>query len=166
MGTLKKKYIDRDTEAEKSNDIVVLNKLRDEIENKIDGEEDKAQKTFDKDMSDSKALVATAQEGYNVAKKEEDTQKLILDDKKSKDDAAEAAQDAAQASVNLNFPLLEQESRNSIQAANQEFLNRKTEADAIKASDTEYLESEISTVDEVQKLLSQLNARGGGSSSF
>merc|ERR1712139_673914 len=70
-----------------------------------------------------------------------------------------AAQDAAQDDVNTQFPILESQAQATIQQANQHFLNEKTRIDAIKASDTEYLNDEISTVDEVQRILSQLNSQ-------
>ena len=58
--------------------------------------------------------------------------------------------------------IIEAQAEESVQAANQRFLNQKTRIDAIKASDTEYLNDEIETVNEVQTILAKLNARGGG----
>jgi len=181
---LSKKYIDREAEAEKAGDIQALNSLLDQIDAKINADEAKANETYTKDMKDSldkrdaeltraqkryddeiahhAAVVASATARRQEADRQLAAEKATLDEKTDIDNNKAAAQDAAQDDVNTQFPILESQAQATIQQANQHFLNEKTRIDAIKASDTEYLNDEISTVDEVQRILSQLNARGGG----
>merc|ERR1712072_267631 len=181
---LSKKYIDREAEAEKAGDIRALNSLLKQIFRKIRADRKKARKTFGKDMRDSHykkkteftraqkryddeiahhaSVVASATARRQEADKQLAAEKATLDEKTDIDDNKAAAQD----DVNTQFPILESQAQATIQQVNQHFLNERTRIDAIKASDIEYLNDEISTVDEVQRILSQLNARGGGSSSF
>ena len=184
LSQLRKKYIDREGEAQKAGDVNTLNSLLNQIEAKIKEEEKEAKATFEKDMADSKEkrdtelnraqkrfddekkhhedLVAEATSRRKAADAKLAAEDKVLTAKRDADDAAAAAQDAAQDAVNTRFPIIEAQAEESVQAANQRFLNQKTRIDAIKASDTEYLNDEIETVNEVQTILAKLNARGGG----
>merc|ERR1711981_842068 len=127
-----------------------------------DAELTRAQKRYDDEIAHHASVVASATARRQEADKQLAAEKATLDEKTDIDDNKAVAQDAAQDDVNTQFPILESQAQATIQQANQHFLNEKTRIDAIKASDTEYLNGEISTVDEVQRILSQLNARGGG----
>merc|ERR1712022_39045 len=124
------------------------------------GELSRAQKRFDDEKKHHEDLVAEATSRRKAADAKLAAEDKVLTAKRDADDAAAAAQDAAQDAVNTRFPIIEAQA--AVQAANQRFLNQKTRMDAIKASDTEYLNDEIETVNEVQTILSKLNARGGG----
>merc|ERR1711916_371219 len=180
LSQLTEKYIDREGEAEKAGDISSLNGLLNQIEAKLNEEEATAKATYAKDVADStekyNTETARAQKRFDDEKKHHEDlvkeatsrreaadEKLaaeanVLNAKRDADNKAAAAQDA----MNTRFPIIEEEAEESVQAANQQFLNQKTRIDAIKASDTEYLNDEIETVNQVQATLSELNARGGG----
>merc|ERR1712167_188099 len=129
---LSKKYIDREAEAEKAGDIQALNSLLDQIDAKINADEAKANETYTKDMKDSldkrDAELTRAQKRYD-------------------DEIAHHAAVVASATARR------QEADRQL-AAEKATLDEKTDIDNNKAAGQDAAQDEISTVDEVQRILS------------
>merc|ERR1711881_433963 len=133
---LRKKYIDKNAEGQKHGDInVVLRDVADSTE-KRDTEIARAQQRFSDEISHHKTQVSEARKLREEADRKIEEGKQHIKEMQKHDDDMAAAQDAAQEAVNTQFPLLEAEAQNTVESANQIFLNEKTRVDAILASDT------------------------------
>merc|ERR1711898_75864 len=106
---------------------------------KRDTEIERAQQRIDDETSHHKTQVSDARKKREEADTEIEQGKQHIMMMQTHDNDMAAAQDAAQESVNTQFPLLEAEAQNTVESANQIFLNEKTRVDAILASDTSYL---------------------------